>query len=215
MPFLKKSFILDPSILLWDALSHVIFYWFFATTAQQWIILMFLGKKQLVLNFVKVSDFSSQYSWRKYKKPVIWTMWKKNRIECFIWKRNFRIQLPFCGWWFLIPLSCFAAITRSRGSIRLSMCLTTSMTISVRTVCGRSLRRSAQGEEPKRKLTNQKVDLRIITNETRPKIKGWGQRRRCCPNNGKETYQEVRRLKAKKTHQRTSPKCCSEDQVER
>ena len=65
---LKNSFILDPSILLWDALSHVNFYWFFATTAQQQIVFMFLVKTQLVLNFVKVSDFSSQYSWRKYKK---------------------------------------------------------------------------------------------------------------------------------------------------
>ena len=45
------------------------FCWFFATTAHQRIIFMFLVKTKLVKNFVKVSDFSSQYSWRK-KNPL-------------------------------------------------------------------------------------------------------------------------------------------------
>ena len=40
------------------SLSYVIFCWFFATTAHQQIIHMFLVQTKLVKNSVKVSDFS-------------------------------------------------------------------------------------------------------------------------------------------------------------
>ena len=52
-------------------------------------IFMFLVKTKLVWNSVKVSGFSSQYSWRKSKKSIIWAIWEGEYVEFRLFQEEF------------------------------------------------------------------------------------------------------------------------------
>ena len=64
-----------------NSLSYVIFCSFCATTAHQQMIDMFLVKTQLGQNSVRVSDFSSQYSWINFKKNPLSELCEKENMQ--------------------------------------------------------------------------------------------------------------------------------------
>ena len=64
-----------------NSLSYVIFCSFCATNAHQQMFDMFLVKTQLGQNSVKVSDFSSQYSWIKFLKNSLSELCEKENMQ--------------------------------------------------------------------------------------------------------------------------------------
>ena len=81
-PLVKNSYIFyTPDFTMENSLSYVIFCWFFATTAYQRIIFIFLVRTKLVKNSVKVSYFSSQFPGKNCKKKICYFNYVKRRVR--------------------------------------------------------------------------------------------------------------------------------------
>ena len=83
-----------------NSLSYVIFCWFFATTAHQQIIFMFLVKTKLVSNSAKVYDFPHNIHGENKKKNNLLSELCERGNRCFtcvldFHTRNIRVTSKF------------------------------------------------------------------------------------------------------------------------